>query len=539
MANTKKIPLKGTEHASVFGARVIAPSDPHQLIEVSIVLKHRKSLPTLTNDGKYLNHADFAGTYGADPTQIEKIRHFAHEHKLQMLERGDEVLRRTITLAGTVAAMEKAFSVELSEFEHENGTYRGHLGAIQMPEDCASFVSGVFGLDNRPVAQPHFRLRAANRTFGSRTSNTSYTPTQVARLYNFPQDATGVGQRIGLIELGGGYRPTDIVDYFKSLGQQAPTVKAISVNHATNSPTNAQSADAEVMLDIEVAGAVAPGVTIAVYFAPNTAQGFQNALSTAIHDQLNKPSVLSISWGSAETNWTVQSMENFSQVAQEAAMLGITIAAAAGDNGSSDGVSDGKTHVDFPASCPYVLAAGGTRMLSANGVISSETVWNDGVQGGATGGGYSTQFARPDWQAADVTQATGRGLPDVAANADPETGYNILVDGQQEVIGGTSAVAPLYAGLVVLLNQKLNRKLGFANQALYGIDQTSGFRDITMGNNGAYSATFGWDPCTGLGSPMGASMLQALQTATATTAQTQTTERTQQTVERSHATSMR
>lgn len=209
-------------------------------------------------------------------------------------------------------------------------------------------------------------------------------------------------------------------------------------------------------------------------------------------------------------NWTAQSLENFDQVAQEAGLLGITITAAAGDNGSSDGVADGKNHVDFPASSPHVLAAGGTRLISANGVINSETVWNDGMQGGATGGGYSTAFARPAWQTAGASQS-GRGVPDVAGNADPETGYNILVDGQREIVGGTSAVVPLWAGLVVLLNNKLNRRLGFVNASLYRIDQASGFRDITMGNNGAYSATYGWDPVTGQGSPMGTQLYQALQ----------------------------
>jgi kumamolisin len=216
-------------------------------------------------------------------------------------------------------------------------------------------------------------------------------------------------------------------------------------------------------------------------------------------------------------------------VAQEAGLLGITVTVAAGDNGSSDGVNDGKNHVDFPASCPYVLACGGTRLVSANGVITSETVWNDGAQGGATGGGYSTVFARPAWQASDVAQPK-RGVPDVAGNADPETGYNILVDGQQMVVGGTSAVAPLWAALALLLSQKLNRRLGFISQSLYPQD-ASDFRDITMGNNGAYSAAAGWDPCTGLGSPMGAQLLQALQ-GTAAGAQTRKTERAHATTAR-------
>jgi len=530
MPNSKKIPLQGTEHILLPGARAIGPTDPHQLIEISLVLKNRQPLPMPENEGKHINHADFAKSYGADPAQVDKIRHFAREHNLQMLERGDEVLRRTITLAGTAAAMEKAFSVELNEYEHEDGSYRGHTGAIHMPEEYASFVSGVFGLDNRPVAKPHFRYRAASRIFGARTSNVSYTPPQVAKLYGFPQDANGTGQTLALIELGGGYRPTDVADYFKTLGLQAPAINSISVDHATNRPTNPQSADGEVMLDIEVAASVAPGVKIAVYFAPNTARGFQDALSTAIHDQLNKPGAVSISWGSSESNWTAQSMHNFTQVAREAGLLGITVTVATGDSGSSDGVADGRNHVDFPASCPYVLACGGTRMLAANGAIASETVWNDGAQGGATGGGYSTVFARPAWQASDVTQPN-RGIPDVAGDADPETGYNVLVDGQQMVVGGTSAVAPLWAALVVLLNQKLNRRLGFVNPLLYSMDQSSAFRDITMGSNGAYSAAFGWDPCTGLGSPLGTQLLQALQGA-ATTTHNQKAERTHATTAR-------
>ena len=276
------------------------------------------------------------------------------------------------------------------------------------------------------------------------------------------------------------------------------------------------------MLDIEVARAVAPGVNIAVYFAPNTTRGFQDALSTAIHDQLNKPCAVSISWGGPESGRTRQSMDNFSQVAQEAGLRGITITGSAGDSGSSDGVNDGKNHVDFPASCPYVLACGGTRLVSANGVITSETVWNDGAQGGATGGGYSTVFPRPAWQASDVGQGNS-GVPDVAGDADPDTGYDVLVDGEQMVVGGTSAVAPLWAALVLLLSQKLNRRLGFINPSLYNQDRTSDFRNITTGNNGAYSAASGWDPCTGLGSPRGAQLLQGLQVAVA---QTQKTERT-------------
>jgi kumamolisin len=156
-----------------------------------------------------------------------------------------------------------------------------------------------------------------------------------------------------------------------------------------------------------------------------------------------------------------------------------------------------------------VLAVGGTRLLATNGAIENEIVWNEGPIGGATGGGYSSQFARPQWQT-HVIEDARRGVPDVAANADPETGYKILVDGRDLVVGGTSAAASLWAGLVVLLNQKLNRRVGFINPSLYTMQRSGAFREITMGNNGAFSAGYGWNPCTGQGSPMGSALVQAL-----------------------------
>lgn len=511
MSNSKRVSLLGSEHMAQPGTRSIGPTDPHQLIEVSVYLKHRRPMAMEDRAMGAMSSSDFTQQYGADPAHIEKIRQFAREYNLQMLERGDEAQRRTVTLAGTAAAMEKAFSVELNEYQNDNGTYHGHAGTIQIPEAYASIIQGVLGLDNRQQARPHIRYRNRQRgAAGVRASNLSRTAVQVAQLYNFPADANGTGQTIGMIELGGGFRPADIQEYFQHLQLTAPTVKAVSVNHAQNAPSTPQSADGEVALDIQVAGAVAPGVTLIVYFAPNTARGFVDALSTAVHDQLNRPTVVSISWGSAESTWTAQAIEAFDQVAQEAGILGVTITASSGDSGSSDGVNDGRNHVDFPASSPHIMACGGTRLAAAaNHTIASETVWNDGPQGGATGGGYSTVFARPAWQSAVVSQ-TGRGVPDVAGNADPDTGYEVLIDGEWEVVGGTSAVAPLWAGLTILMNQKLNTRLGFVNPLMYAIDQSSGFRDITQGNNGAYTATPGWDACTGLGSPIGNKLMQAL-----------------------------
>src|SRR5580704_1658630 len=345
-------------------------------------------------------------------------------------------------------------------------------------------------------------------------ADVSYTPRQVAQLYQFPLDVDGTGQTVGILELGGGYKAADLKNYFSSLGTAEPNVTSVSVDDGENTPTNPNGADGEVLLDIEVVGAVAPGTTITVYFAPNTSQGFQDALTTAIHDATNKPSVISISWGSAESTWTAQAMTAFDSAAQDAAALGITICAACGDNGSSDGVNDGANHVDFPASSPHILACGGTSLQSTDGEITSETVWNDGAKGGAGGGGYSNQFPLPAWQASANIQPPaggGRGVPDVSGNADPNTGYNILVDGQSLVIGGTSAVAPLWSALIALLNEKLGQPLGFLQPVIYGLPKTTNaFQDITSGTNGSFSAGPGWDAATGLGSPSGQNLLQAL-----------------------------
>ncbi|MGH8179417.1 MAG: S53 family peptidase, partial [Steroidobacteraceae bacterium] len=322
----------------------------------------------------------------------------------------------------------------------------------------------------------------------------------------------GAGECIALIELGGGYRPQDIQTYFSGLGLKAPAVTAVSVDQGTNQPTgDPNGPDGEVMLDIEVAGAIAPAAAIAVYFSPNTDAGFLDAITTAIHDDVRKPSVISISWGGPESTWTQQAMSAMDQAFQSAAAMGITVCVASGDSGSTDGATDGANHVDFPASSSYALACGGTSLQASGTVIAQEVVWNDGdPTSGASGGGVSTLFALPAWQKGlDTTDAEGkrsplgnRGVPDVSADADPQTGYEVLVDGTTAVYGGTSAVAPLWAGLLARINALTGHPVGFVNPALYG--QPAALRDITQGNNGGFAAAAGWDACTGLGSHDGA-----------------------------------
>lgn len=352
-----------------------------------------------------------------------------------------------------------------------------------------------------PFARPYFRRRNSNIRFAERVS-VAYTPRQVARLYNFPLQYTGAGRTVGIIELGGGISASDLQRYFAALGLPTPGVTAVSVDGGQNQPGS--DADGEVMLDIEVVGAVAPGAAIRVYFAPNTSQSFTNAVQAAVNDGCD---AISISWGGPSDSWSAAERQAMDAVFQRAAQQGIVVLAAAGDNGSGDGEQG--DHVDFPAESPNCLACGGTRlMVSAAGAIA-EQVWNDASQGGATGGGVSVAFPRPIYQQGVRVPGSGRVVPDWAGNADPATGYVCIVDGQQQVIGGTSAVAPLYAGLVALLCQALGRKVGPLAPTLYAHPEM--FRDITVGSNGDYAAAIGFDPCTGLGVVDGSKLLAALQ----------------------------
>jgi kumamolisin len=523
----KRVVLPGSARVAMPGARAVGPADPQERIEVTVFLRRGSSPQKLSAaaTGKlppaqrqHLSRAQFADVYGARPSDIKKVRAFAAKYGLKVMQ--ESRARRSVVLSGTVDAFTGAFDVQLSRCEHPGGICRIRTGTIKIPAQLDGIVEGVFGLDNRPQAQAHFRIRQNNPNVASpQASANAFTAPQVAQAYNFPEGTDGTGQTIGILELGGGYHTADLNSYFKNLGIATPQVTSVSVDGATNSPTGSASGpDGEVELDIEVAGAVAPAAQIAMYFAPNTDQGFLDALTTAVHDTKLKPSIVSISWGGPESSWTQQALNAFSSACEDASTIGVTILAASGDNGSTDGAPSGTPTVDFPASSPFVLGCGGTRLAISAGAISSEQAWNELSAGeGATGGGVSEFFALPTFQqTANVPKAPngflGRGVPDVAGDADPESGYNVLVDGQQTVIGGTSAVAPLWAGLLARINQSLGTNVGYLNPLLYAANVETTLHDITAGNNGTYSAGPGWDACTGLGTPNGGALLAALNT---------------------------
>jgi kumamolisin len=520
----QKIP--GSHPAALAGAHLIGPAPADERLEITVRLRRKASLQLADYAGalerrQYLTREQYADIHGADQADIDRVKAFAQQAGLVVVD--SDCARRSVFLSGTVQQVAAAFGTTIDLVEHDAGVSRHCTSPLHVPPALAGIVEGVFGISNAPVARPRFRIHPDGGSPSAAAANSSFTPVDLARLYQFPTGLDGTGQCIGIIELGGGYRTKDLAAYFKSLNLPTPNVFTVSVDGAKNHPTLPTSADGEVMLDIEVAAAIAPKARIAVYFAPNTDKGFLDAVTTAIHDTVNKPSVISISWGAPEKEWTEQAMTSFDQAFQAAASMGVTICCAAGDAGSGDqdpanGTPDGLAHADFPASSPAVLACGGTRLVASGGAIKQETVWNDNPVNSAGGGGVSDFFPLPAWQqaagippSANPGAHVGRGLPDIAGDADPSTGYRIRVDGLNLVFGGTSAVSPLWSGLIALMNQRLKQPVGYLNPLLYGpLAGTGVCRDVTAGDIGAYKAGPGWDPCTGWGSPNGAALLAAL-----------------------------
>lgn len=350
-----------------------------------------------------------------------------------------------------------------------------------------------------------------------------HSPPQVARLYDFPKDLDGSGQTVGLLQFGGGFDLPSLIQYFAFFELPLPKISVVSVGGVQNKPGANPLYDTEVMLDMEVCGGAAPGVHLVVYFAPLSEMGFLSAFTTAIHDKVHRPSIISVSWALAEPQWKMAPtfLKELDELFQEAALLGVTICIASGDHGSigTKFSPDGRADVDFPGSSPHVLACGGTRLVAQGGAVASERVWNDlGVADGASGGGISQFFEPPSYQS-DITlprpintgDGPGRGVPDVAGNGDPLTGYLLLVNGTPKVTAGTSSVAPLWSALLARINQGLGAPVGFINPLIYQkLSNTDAFRSITEGNNGGYVAGPSWDACTGWGVPNGTRIFEEL-----------------------------
>ncbi len=521
-------PLPGSHRHPALGAEKIGPANPSDQAHVTVYVRGKDKPPPVTQPGHYITSEEYTATYGASEEDFQAIRDFAKQYNLTPAN--ENAATRSIELWGTIGDLSRAFGVTLDHIKIKGHVYRGREGELTVPANLLPIITAVVGLDNRPQAVPHVR-KISPTTSAAAAGETlvaqGFSPSALGQLYDFPAGLDGTGQIIAVIELAGGFLQSDLDTYFKSGGLPTPSISAVSVSGGQNTVSSGSTAtdeELEVALDIQIAGALAPGAKQLVYFSGTSDQAFLAAVNAAIV-ATPQPTVISISWGKAEIFFTPQMRQQFESALLHAAQLGIPVTVASGDNGSFD--NTGSLNVDFPAAATHALACGGTNLLADGNSIGSETVWNAVVNDAngnpvrqGTGGGVSQCFPKPAYQSSVNVPAQptgnggGRGVPDVAGAGDPATGYNICCKGSDLTVGGTSAVAPLWAALIARFGQKLGRPVGFLNPLFY---QSSGtFNDVTQGDNdsqgqgGLYQAGPGWDPCTGLGSPKGSALLQAL-----------------------------
>jgi kumamolisin len=551
------IEIAGSHRTAPTGARKVGRPDLGQVIEVTLRLRRgcqeglwneRVATTNISHFSKrsYFDRRELAEHISTPHNDIAEVMSFAVTHNLRVVRPSTDP--REVRLCGTITDLEVAFGITLTMFELDDGRrFRGREAAVMIPAALSGIVTGVFGFDERPFRRHPMLGAWARQVKSPKTARAvgsvaarpaALIPEEgvavddIMHAYNFPTDLDGSGQCIALIELNsvdkfgaanGGYLQSDIASLSAQLARPAPDVVDVFVAGGANNPGKDVATDHEVTMDVEVAFAVAPKAKIAVYFAPNTDPGFIAALAAAVHDNVRKPNIISVSWGVTEEHCTGQLLTGLSEILEEATTLGITVCCSTGDFGSSDfpvGSGDGRAHVEFPASSPYALACGGTEAVLSGSRIERETVWNDGRRAG--GGGVSTQFPQPSYQLGlDVPAApdgsNGRGVPDVAANA---VGYNIVFQGENVIGNGTSITAPLWAGLVALINQSTvvatGNPVGFLHPHLYAPQTRACFRGVSEGSNdlagnlGKYAANSSWNACVGWGSPDAKSLLHSL-----------------------------
>ncbi len=535
-----RVRLADSVHHLPVGAKAIRRTSANRWMELTLGVRRAKDLPDLSaydkelpKNRKYMTRKQLADEFGSAPDAIADIKKFAAAHNLVVTK--DERASARLGIAGTVANLSAAFGVTVFNYSHPQlGQFHARTGPVELPPDVANAITGVFGFNNHRILR-RIRRVAPIIADAATKSRPWFYPAELAGIYGFPP-ANAATQCVGLLEFGGGVDQSDLTTYFQKLNLPVPDVKVIALDGVSTDPTADEESTGEVMLDIDIVGSLAGGARIAVYFSTFDEKGLIDALSAVINDSVNNPSVLSISWGWAENQtfnsqgitWSPAAIDHVNHSLLAAAHLGITTCVSTGDDGSEAQIQDGRAHVNFPATSPYVLAVGGTTLRSredvSGGMQITESVWNDGP-GSGTGGGVSDYIAVPDWQNGKVLTSinpgnfAGRAIPDVAANADPNTGYMVMSDGQMQVVGGTSASTPLWASLITRINAISGVKVGNFNALLYDTLGPGGvLRDITSGNNdtdgllgGEFPAGPGWDACTGWGVPDGDKLSKSLQ----------------------------
>jgi kumamolisin len=520
------------------GREHVEPVDHAHVLEVLLLLRDQGEAPPEDafvlgsqplHEREHLDHDELLRRSTASEADLEAVRAFAADHQLEVLR--EDPAARTVTLSGRARDLNRAFGTELHHYRLGEQSFHSHEEDVSVPREIGEVVEAVFGLDNRAACR---RPGAAAATAIAPPPVNEHTkpPAAFRELYGFPDDARGDGQCIALLQFQGGFDPKKLETYLGRLGVAMPEIVVREIGNGRNDPVNKPndvfSEDIEVYMDIEIVAGIAPGAKIVVYFGENTDKGWMETVNAAIFDKDHQPSVVSISYGMAEHYWQPHTLQAIDDSFRKAAHLGITVCCSSGDFGAyEDNDPPRPFTVPFPASSPHVLTCGGTRLETTDGPATHEAVWNQShAVGLASGGGVSRVHGLPPFQArADVppqaeTKQPGRGMPDVAANASTRTGYHVWADDTEMSMGGTSAAAPLWAGLVACLNGALGRPVGYLTPLLYtGEAQAAGaLRDIVDGDNrnemmgakAGYQARPGWDACTGLGTPRAQRLLDWL-----------------------------
>jgi kumamolisin len=540
MNSSGHIVLHGSLRPAKRNAIRLRDVNPSEHIEVTLDLRGPKLPGADALPKKAMTREQFGAKYGADKRDANRIAKVLQNFGLKIEETA--LLTRSMRVSGSAADMERAFKPSLGIYrDPEQGEFRGREGTLQIPAQLDGILKGVHGLDDRRVA----RRRAGRNHAKVHAGLTALSCTDLEKRYSFPP-GMAAGQQIGIAEFGGTYLEGDLNRFCQKMGRPVPEVKIVPVGNKPPTPQQIErmpkqqqesvlEESTEVMMDIQIVAGLCPASQVFVYFAPFNQKGWVDLLNKVMDEKVARPVAVSVSWGLAEDapDWSGAALAAINNRLQAMALLGITTCVSAGDDGSGDEETDGKTHVDFPASSPFVLSVGGT-MLSKAGQNVSEVTWWEAPGhrtsngGGSTGGGVSEIFSRPGWQNVHVKSLNGelfdgRVLPDIAALAGPPF-YDLVFLGKDAPNGGTSASAPLWASLIARLNAAWPpaKRQRFITPLLYQTasnGQTkgrSGCMDVSSGQNAShppkvgYVAGKGYDAVSGWGVPNGAKLLSVL-----------------------------
>ncbi len=445
---------------------------------------------TLPAQRAYAQRDEIATQTGADPADVELLRRYCATFGIDVVS----THWRAVILSGPIEKLVDAFGATAATYQLEDKRrFRHRSQSLHAPPEIAAIVRGAFGIHQWPRSHAigHLEPHTVPPSAGD-----------IAARYQFP-DGDGAGQTVAIVQLRGEFRPDDFAACMQSQGVTAkpPIVKRVDnaeLTHETQTEKDIESA-----IDTQIVGALAPGAQIVVYAAPDDERGVLDAVRHAIFDDEYRPSVLSISFGFPEYLWTPAALAILDELFTVAALVGVTVFCASGDNGAElDG--DGTPHVLAPASSRFAHACGGTQIVTDAAGADSEIVWPK------TGGGFSNMNLVPPWQteaasvAASYKTKAGRGVPDFAGNAMP--GYRVYFNGTAFAMGGTSAVVPMWSALIARLAQRAGRPIGFFAPLLYDVRARACFRAIASGGNDRYQTAPGWNPCAGLGVPIGTAL---------------------------------